>query len=199
MDAFKRVLSALGDLLKKRGFRKRGKLVWQLAVNNNLAIVSLQSNVLREGSVRFAVNLGVVSSILIQVLKGIDFFQKGEPGLPEQALQTRLGLLMPEKSDFWWEITEENSEAIIRAVESAIVEYGLPYLEVNSKDERLLEHWLWVFKNHPDVPNYQTLRFLAVLLRSSGKMDELPPVLAEIKRNQGEIPGITNLLTYLEG
>lgn len=197
MDSFNRLLNSLGDFLKKRGFKKRGKLTWQLVLNDNLALISLQSNVSESGFVRLTVNLGVVSKKLVQVLKGIDFFHKGEPGLSEQAVQTRLGMLMPEKSDLWWEVTEDNVNSVTEVIESALIGYGLPYLEDKSKDGNLLEHWLWVFKNYPDVPNYQVMRFIAVLLYSQGRSNELREVVSVIKKTQSDIPGIDLLFAYL--
>jgi hypothetical protein len=123
--------------LKAEGFRKSARS-FHRAKGEVIQVVNFQASMWNtpEGA-RFTINLNIVLPAFHEKWTG-----KPVPKNPSSAAAVcayRIGLLMPEGKDHWWEVTpDSDTVSISREVADAIKEIGLPFLDKASELEYLL-------------------------------------------------------------
>lgn len=150
-------LTDVATILKPRGYRRSGTTFRKLA-DGNCAIVNFQRSRWSASGISFTVNLSIVCGQLLD--------PETEP--LERALEywghlrTRLGNLLPERKDKWWQI-EEGTDALAlgREIVTAIDTLGLPYLDQYQSMPSLIA--LWRSGKGPGLTETQRTRYLAEL------------------------------------
>jgi hypothetical protein len=113
--------------MKSNGFRKAGHNFSRRA-DGFWLILNVQSSKWDRGDEgKFTINLGVHSDEVAALV--------GKPSrelMPKEyecALRSRIGFLMPAKSDYWWQIDSTSDlPAISQDLAMAAVDFGLPWL-----------------------------------------------------------------------
>ncbi len=168
----------IGPYLKSRRF-KQDKSAFKIIKNGNLGIIDFQkSRNSTESTIIFTVNLAVVLRTIYE-FEGhhVSIDKLGE----EQGhWRERLGYLMPEKTDVWWEIKESiDVKQLASLLIKLIEEYGIKALMKYIKDGNLLE--LWLTDEAPGLTEMQRLEYLSVLLKSMGRNEMLSRVVRGLR------------------
>lgn len=122
------VRSALAPFLKEVGFKKKGSSFYKTD-DSSMDVINVQlsqGNFGDEG--RFTLNVGKYFPAIAE-LEGesaaLEF-----PKEYECTLRKRIGDLMPQKADFWWQISRaSDDDALAADVKSAVERYALPWLQ----------------------------------------------------------------------
>jgi hypothetical protein len=154
------LLSDLRDLLKRVGFKKRGK-VFHRPVGDVVHLVGLQSG---SASTRLSTQLTVNLAVWCKRLAE----PGSEPTVATSQWRCRLGDLMPSKEDAWFSLAGPRAgEGARGAIVAAVKAYGLPALD-GLPDLAALKA-LWETGRSPGLTPEQAARHLAELnLPSSG-------------------------------
>lgn len=152
------IKSRIKSLLQPHGFRQRGNN-WYALRNDTLLLIQLQKSVDNTRNRQaLTVNLGVYS----QTLAGIMGDTAGCSTATDCHWYLRLGRVLPEPSDEWWEVISDEDAALIGDdIAQALEAYGLPALEQVSSTDRLIE--LWQQGRSPGVTALQRAKYLAAL------------------------------------
>lgn len=130
------VESDIKPLLQERGFRKRASLFWR-DNGDVIDVITIQKSQWNDStSARFTINLGLYWK---QVQALVD---RAVP-LPREydcTVQTRIGGLLPERTDLWWEVADSEVSVVARDVTEKLEQYGLPWLENGHTIERTMEY-----------------------------------------------------------
>jgi len=153
---FKNMVRTVATRLSAHGFAQRG-LVLHKRAGNSAALVEFQlSDKTSKECVAFTVNLGIVCGEL------------SDGTLPRNAsvmnahLRQRLGFLLSDRADKWWQITAHtNIITIANELSAAIEERALPYLNEYLDSRSLVA--LWESGKSPGLTAVQRARFLAQL------------------------------------
>lgn len=174
MDKFKHLLTELTSLLKAYGYSKKGNTFF-LNGNGNWGLIEFQkskSNL--PGTISFTINIGVFSSVLWEKL-GYGK-PKEKPDTPMCQWTMRIGFLMPQKKDHWWQINDQHDiKLIIDEISKVLVELGIPQVNLHLSDEGLINAWL--NKESGGLTDYMRLMNLVTLL----KLKDNPILPATIK------------------
>ena len=169
-------------VLKVHGFRKKALNFYRRA-GGNFAVVQFQkSRTSSAMSVDFTINLGVFSACVQQGLAPILWVPSVEdvPTEPDCHLRRRIGLLLPEHQDVWWNVREDTDRGKLGATLVSLLEkYAFPFLDRRASDEGLRDHWLL---NAEEAWGREGLS-LAVLLRALGPRAALGPLLERLRRD----------------
>ena len=135
--AIDRIASLLHVELRARGFTKSAR-TFRLRGEECTQVVNMQASTSNMGvGGRFTVNLGVFFPAVAEVLPW-----PAPKALKEHncQLRERLGLLLPDPRDRWWQVSLDAPVApIAEEVREAVVTYGLPWLEARSTLEAGLD------------------------------------------------------------
>ena len=147
----KQIGLAIASALLPLGFRRKG-LVFTRQLGEVTHILSLQSSTSSTASVlKLTVNLGVWVSSLAQA--------GSKPDLWSAHWQERLGFLMPQRIDYWWEISSDrDAERATREIVEAIQMHAVPQLEQLASKNALVA--LWRTGRSPGLTAFQTKRYL---------------------------------------
>ena len=118
----------LVDLLKDRDFKRTGRTfhrragdVWQI-----LNVQASQQNMGAAGS--FTLNIGIYHPRIAELAGSLPL--NGKPKEYESTIRERIGYLMPERRDHWWEIGPSTDVlALAREVGECVERYAVPWLE----------------------------------------------------------------------
>jgi uncharacterized protein DUF4304 len=114
-------------LLKAEGFRKKGRLFYRHSSEVTTHVWFQASRWNNPGRASFTVNLSTYLPAIAEA-KGEDPILEPTKVRPPHA-GLRIGHLMPEQTDYWWNITSPREvESVAQQVTVALREYGLPYL-----------------------------------------------------------------------
>jgi hypothetical protein len=177
--AFKDLVDQIAGALRKRGFARRGTILFHERGENSGLIEFQKSQKTRPEAVLFTVNLGVVSGRLAR------FFSvplsRGRPPEPSKwHWRVRLGFLLPEGQDQWWSLRGGSEVRQVREkIEDALVRLALPEIEEHLRDESLRD--LWLTGRSPGLTDVQRLKNLAVLLKALGPEHRLAPILENLR------------------
>jgi Domain of unknown function (DUF4304) len=140
------ILSEMRAVLKPRGYRQRGQ-TFSLACHDVVQLVNLQKD---KWSTReflgVTVNLAVFSPSLHQKL-----YESGHHWQPtierprawDGHWQERLGLLMPQQCDWWWNASNDGeARTAATGIADALARYGLPVLDQLSSTQKLRDYWV---------------------------------------------------------
>jgi hypothetical protein len=160
-ETFSGLVKAVGAKLKPLGYTPQSRL-FRILVHNNCGIIEFQRSVKSSAeSLLFTVNLGVVCGKLLD---------SGPSGLMKARtmdahLRERIGMLLPDRPDKWWEITEEtNRDSLIHEISEMIVKKALPFIERYLDTNSLIA--LWESGQSPGLTEVQRVRLLAKLKMS---------------------------------
>ena len=162
IQAFEQVIKATGHRLEAVGF-VRQKTVLRIMDRNNCGIVEFQrSTKSSQGKLLFTVNLGVICGQLLD---------SGPTGLKrarieDAHLRQRIGMLLPNRPDKWWEITEAtDSNLLAQEVSELILEKAVPYIRDHLSTESIIS--LWESGQSPGLTDGQRVNLLTKLKRGA--------------------------------
>jgi Domain of unknown function (DUF4304) len=151
------VLNRMHQILKPSGFRKTGS-TFSADTNDVVLFVQLQSSS-KTTSVRLVatINLGVFSRTIATRVGNTR-----KPNILDAQWQERIGLLMEERRDRWWEISS-NEEALEVGEEIARIlrEAALPQFQTISSSHGLKK--LWETGTSPGLSEYERAQVLKTL------------------------------------
>ena len=122
------VKTGLAPVLKAEGYRKTAR-TFRMAGSDFTKIVNVQAsswNSIEDG--KLTINLGVFFPAVAVLHDQVTF--RHPPRECDCLVQERIGFLMPEARDFWWEVRQDsNLPAIAEETVKAWREFGKPWLE----------------------------------------------------------------------
>jgi len=156
---FKNVVRTVASRLSVQGFAQRG-LALHKNVGSNVAIIEFQlSDKTSKECVVFTVNLAIVCGELSGTAPR-------DARIMGAHLRQRLGFLLPQQADKWWEITAQtNVLALADELSRKLEEFGVPYLDEYLDSRTLIA--LWESGKSPGLTAVQRARFLNQLGRAS--------------------------------
>lgn len=156
--AFDEVVSAVARTLKPIGFARRG-LVLRVIDNSNAAIVEFQqSDKSSEERLFFTINLGVVCGDLL--VSGVSDLRNACS--MDAHLRQRIGTLLPDRKDKWWELTESsNIDSTAKELSELVAREAVPYIKSYLSTDALIR--LWESGKSPGLTAVQRARFLSQL------------------------------------
>jgi hypothetical protein len=162
-DFRKTILAEMQSLLKPIGFRKT-RTLFSADVNDVVLFVQLQAHSKKSTKdfLVVTVNLGIFSRTVAERAGNTH-----EPNIYEAHWRQRIGFLMPERADKWWEISNE-AEANLCASEitSVLANHALPEMQSLNSTESLKS--LWQTGKSPGQTDYQRRQHLEALETKSG-------------------------------
>ena len=127
--------------LIERDFRKRGHSFCRIYEDAVWVIQAQSSSTSSALGMKMTVNLGV----FLPRLNPVSGWRDEVPEWPSESachFRTRLGSLMPEKTDLWWTADkDETATALGRQLLPSLLHYGLAALEAVSNAARLRAYW----------------------------------------------------------
>ncbi len=159
-DRYKKIVQSVGVALKAHGYRKSGTR-FRLDRVGNLALVAFQRSTTSDAeTIRFTMNIGVVSG---ELLRRWDPDQDiAKVSVQSAHLWKRLGDFLPDPRDHWWEVNSSSDigpleTEIVAVLESKVV----PFLDDHLSDAALLA--LWKTGRSPGLTDGQRIRNIAEL------------------------------------
>jgi hypothetical protein len=145
--------SGIAPLLKAHGFSKRGNQ-FQRAVRDTFHLIQLQkSQSSSADSIRATVNLAV----------SVNAIASAPPSVIDAHVRCRIGSVMPETADVWWELSSTESAAdIVRQVTDALERFGLPWLDSFQSSREVITTWQQGIS--PGLTDSQRQKFLGKLV-----------------------------------
>jgi len=150
------ILQAVTDVLRPMGFHKSGSR-FHRGLNDVIHLVTVQSSVSSTAHLlRITVNLGIWLPALAD--------EGDKPNVWSAHWRERIGFLMPERADRWWEASSE-SEATAAALEIcwAMRTFALTTLDTLSTADALAA--LWRSGRSPGLTERGAQRYLELLSR----------------------------------
>jgi hypothetical protein len=163
--------------LKERGYRKLARS-FHVQTDGLFKVVQFQASMWNTpDSARFTVNLMVALPYFHEKWTGLPFPKN--PGSAAPVLSQRIGHLMPEQLDYWWEVTpKSNVERVATHVTKALTEGGLPFLDRHADIQVLTEA-----AERKDAKRRMAMNpelCLAILLSFQGKASKAARVVQEL-------------------
>ena len=157
-EAFNELVKAVGLKLKASGFVQRGQ-IFRITSENNCGIIEFQKSVKSsKQAVLFTMNLAVVCGDLLEA--GLTGAEKAQT--TDAHVRQRIGMLLPEHPDKWWEISESTDrQALVQEVSTIVSERALPFVRSYLDTKVIME--LWESGRSPGLTDVQRTRFLARL------------------------------------
>lgn len=124
--------------LKEAGYRKLARS-FNVARGGLFKVVQFQASMWNTpDSARFTINLMIVLPYFHEKWTGQTFPKNPASAAP--VLSQRIGHLIPENRDYWWEVTPEtNVERVASHVKDALSDQGLPFLDRHADVQVLIE------------------------------------------------------------
>lgn len=167
------------QFLKEHGFRKMarsfvkesGELFW---------IINFQSSMWNSPeSARFTINVMIVLPFLHETWTPNQM--PANPASAAPLCSFRIGLLMPERKDHWWEVDPTtNAEAVGAEIVDVLEKHALPVLSQGSDLEWLIGQLL--AKKHFEGCMINPALAASILLYYLGRRDEAWQIIEDLKR-----------------
>jgi hypothetical protein len=172
------IRNGLAQELKAAGFRKTGR-TWRSSAGDPLRVTNLQGSSWNSGdSGRFTINLGVYFAAAAN-LHGV-FPVTDRPTEPDCLVRQRIGPLMPQGLDHWWEVgTTTDLELLGRQVAACWTTYGRPWLVAHS-DPRVARAHLAMRGHH-----WWAAIFSVMLGEEQAARDFIDRAIADAPNNAG--------------
>jgi hypothetical protein len=140
MDKYKSLLLEVNSNLKSLGYKKSGATFYYRK-DNNLGIIEFQKSRSNTAAASlFTINLGIYSGSL-QVFDRIDL--KSKPTISDCHWRKRIGYLLPQKQDYWWQIDDNTSlTGLITEITNILKELAIPEIQKYIADESLEKSWM---------------------------------------------------------
>jgi len=157
---FADLLKAVSEKLKEFGYVKRDQ-VFRVVANNNCGLINFQRSVSNtKENISFTINLGVVCGDLLDYTHTIT--QLKDAQIVDAHVSQRIGFLLPEHQDKWWQINDSTSfeslsREIFDLVSNKVVPYISNFLNTNSVCS------LWESGKSPGLTEFQRVQFLSKL------------------------------------
>lgn len=150
--------------LRGVGYRRTGTNCHKFISPNIIHIVNFQRSVYSNSrKISFTVNLGVYRTGIWSVLVP-GSAEPGKPSVSSCIIEKRLGRLMPEGLDRWWDITDaadwHSEDLIVNEVSTLLNNHGLPFLATFDNDEAILQYVLEQLS--PRYPLLETMKAAAL-------------------------------------
>lgn len=173
---------SLAPLLKKTGFKKKGRTFLRTA-QDLVHVVNVQASWTNSGDEgRFTVNLGVYFQGVERLLGN---HVETEPRHVHCHIQERIGALLTPSHDHWWTIAPDlGLSEVAKSVGDAVANHGLPWLETVSTIDGATQSTRWM-KN-----GAITLAALHVL--AARQPEALQLMADQLKANPIAAPGWLN-------
>lgn len=163
-QAFGQVIETTANMVVPWGFARRSAILRILSHGNSGIIEFQKSTKSSGGKLLFTINLAVVCGELL----GPD-----QPGLEkvrsvDAHFRQRIGMLLPDRPDKWWEITEAtDANALAIEVGNLISKKAAPYIQRYLDTNELIA--LWKSGKSPGLTETQRVKYLEIL---DGKAQE---------------------------
>ena len=157
---FRHIVNAIAADLKPSHFKRNG-LCFRHAEGGNVSIIAFQrSGDSNASSIKFTLNLGVVSKELLRQWDPERMIEK--EGIQSAHLRERIGSFLPVPQDHWWVIDRASDVAAITKEVSALVRDSvIPFLKQHHTDRDLLA--LWNTGRSPGLTEAMRIRNVAAL------------------------------------
>jgi Domain of unknown function (DUF4304) len=157
-DGLDKIIGATAARVGGPGFVRRGSLL-RVTGNSTCGVIQFQkSSGNTKSLLRFTVNLAVVCDALLEEWEP----PLGKATSTDAHLRERVGMLMPTRSDKWWEITSSTDvETMVAEVSDLIAGVGAPYVMRYLGADALVG--LWRSGQSPGLTETQRLRYLEKL------------------------------------
>lgn len=132
------IRSELQSTLKKEGFLKSSR-TFRRKFEICTQIVNIQGSMTNLGeNGSFTINLGVYFPEA-EILNGL-FPVKEKPVESDCLIRQRIGHLMPNHNDFWWELTQSsNLDELAKEINKCWLEYGKPWINKHTSIDQAIE------------------------------------------------------------
>lgn len=140
MDRYKSLLTEVNNVLKPFNYKKSGNTFFYNN-ENNIGIIDFQKGRSSNAtSILFTINLGVYS----RTLKIFDSFNiQSNPSISDCHWRKRIGLLLPQEQDFWWEINDKVSMPILTdEIINILKRFAIPEIQKYISDGSLEKSWM---------------------------------------------------------
>ena len=137
---FKIIVDATAKVLKPLGYKKSGT-VFRRFLDGNSAIVAFQRSASSNYDyIKFTLNLGVACG---DVFPEYAWGQTIEKIRCESAnIDTRIGFLMPDPEDYWWELVDSTDvEPIAQEIAELVLSKGIPWIDARLSTSAMLAFW----------------------------------------------------------
>ena len=140
------------------GFRRRVR-VMRMVVGAHCGIVEFQRSAKSSNQqIFFTVNVGVVYGELL----GPGPSELDRAQIADAHVRQRIGMIMPGRSDRWWEINQSTDiGALKREVSEVVIEYALPFVRRYLSTDAIIS--LWESGQSPGLTAVQRADFLSQL------------------------------------
>jgi len=157
-DVFSNLVKAIGESLMAIGYKRHGQLLKFLA-GSNCGMIGFQRGMASsKDSILFTINLGVVCGALLDA--SIVPLEKAQ--ITDAHLSTRIGLLLPERQDKWWEINHSTDfQSLSKEILDTVWTKAVPYVSQFVDSKALCS--LWESGQSPGLTKLQRDRYLGKL------------------------------------
>lgn len=155
-QSFSELVKAIGVNLEVLGYIRRGQM-FKRVLQNNCGIIDFQRSVKdSKDLILFTINLGVVCGSLL------DTVDLKDTQVTDAHLRQRIGFLMPERRDKWWEVNlTTNVQVLAQEIGNVVLHVAVPYLNKFLDADALRS--LWESGQSPGLTEVQRTRLLAKL------------------------------------
>jgi hypothetical protein len=172
MDTYKLIIEEASSALKALGYKKSGQTFYR-ETENNLGLIDFQKRKQGPEDFSFTINLGVFSRYLWD-LTGYEI--KGKPDISMCHWQQRIGFLLPQKADHWWQLDKSGPSP--DEIKKIVLELAAPAVDAHITDDKLITAWL--NKESGGLGDYMRLIHLTSLLKLRNS-EKLPQIARELK------------------
>lgn len=165
MDKFRILLKNINNDIRKQGF-KLNRNTFHIVKNDNYGILNFQKS--RSSSSKsdiFTINLGVsLSSLRVFFDENIE----KHPSIEDCHWKKRIGFLMSENKDYWWEINDNVViEDMYLEITKIITRVAIPEVLRHIDSEELEKEWLKGIGS--GLSDFQRFAYLTALLKINGR------------------------------
>jgi hypothetical protein len=188
MDNYKALIAGLVPILKTLGYSKSGESFYYNH-EGNIGIINFQkSKSSTSNSTLFTINLGVYSA----ALKIFDNFEiKSKPTISDCHWRKRIGFLLPDMQDYWWEINNSISLTELETDIALILnEHAIPEIEKYITNERLEKSWM---DGNSDGLTEQQMDLYLIALLKEHNSSALQSKITELKEKVKGKPFYNNI------
>ncbi len=177
METYKNILDRVGNFLKHHNYGKKGNTFYRFEKNNWMLINFQKSVSSSPRKVLFTINVGICSTALRKTLNEIP--QNVKPIIDDCHWQKRIGYIMAQKQDIWWEVNNNaDIEGLANNILLIIDTFVFPEIEQYVSDESLEKEWL--NERMAGLTDLQRYIYLTTLLKLNNK-NELLVVVEKMK------------------
>ena len=166
----------IGEFLKPLGFKKKNSTFYKID-DNNFGLVDIQkSKSSSKESILFTINLGVCSGAIRNYFDEYSAL----PEISECHWQKRIGFLLDQNNDHWWQIDSVSEiESLMENLIAVLKERALPEIDKNLSDNSLLDNWLkGISDGITELDRYINL---TILLKIEKRDEELVKIAEEMR------------------